>query len=122
MSTFVEDCGFEFAETKRYARRKGGRKPLKQGRALTITTPKIDLTVKATRDFKPLTVIELLKGRTVNLTDAEDDALRQGIDGADFSCIANLGKNCFQLLLGPARFVNVCKSTFFVFDITITNN
>jgi hypothetical protein len=99
LETFLPSCGHEFFETTRYLRRQ---KTQRRSKAA-----KVDLGIRATRQYRVDDLVESLKGRTVDLTDDEDDALREDVNGADFSCIANLGKNCFQLLLGPARFVNV---------------
>jgi histone-lysine N-methyltransferase SUV420H len=102
LESFIPGCGFEFFETTRYRRRQRSKGSSSSAKS------KVDLGVRATRAYRVNDLIEALKGRTVDLTDEEDDALREDVNGGDFSCIANLGKNCFQLLLGPARFVNVC--------------
>ena len=51
-----------------------------------------------------------MKGGIASLTEEEDDQMR--IDGTrkDFSVIYTSRKDCFSLLLGPARFVNVSGS------------
>ncbi|CAO1630423.1 unnamed protein product [Parajaminaea phylloscopi] len=83
---------------------------------------KADLCVVAVKKFKPGDLIPC-KGGVKDLTKAEDEALRNeaaasreskpkqpysGVlgQGRDFSIIKSSMRNCSQLLLGPARFVN----------------
>lgn len=83
---------------------------------------KADLCVVAVKPFKPGDFIHC-KGGVKELTKAEDEALRNeaaasrdnrakqpyaGVlgQGRDFSIIKSSMRNCSQLLLGPARFVN----------------
>ncbi|KAI5480556.1 GTP-binding protein 1, partial [Pseudohyphozyma bogoriensis] len=69
------------------------------------TGPKrIEVGVFATRAFKKGEEIPL-KGMVASLTDEEDDTLREGA-GRDFSVLWSDRRQAFQLLMGPARFVN----------------
>lgn len=86
------------------------------------TGSKADLCVVAVKSFKPGDLIPC-KGGVKDLTKAEDESLRNeaaasrenkvkqcysgGLgQGRDFSIIKSSMRNCSQLLLGPARFVN----------------
>ena len=94
-------------------------KPIKSARNMPTPSPTpppgspataaqsfIDVAVFATKAFKKGETIAL-KGGIAALTEEEDDQMR--IDGTrkDFSVIYTSRKDCFSLLLGPARFVNV---------------
>lgn len=67
----------------------------------------LDLGVKATRDFKVHEYVKLY-GSAADLTDDQDDEMRMDTSQlkADFSVLFNPTKNCFQIFMGPARFVN----------------
>lgn len=75
-------------------------------------SPLLDLAIKATRIFQVGEVIPSLKGTLADLTAKQDDDLRQDVNGmqSDFSVLYNPTRKVFQLLLGPARFCNVCRS------------
>lgn len=64
----------------------------------------------ATRKFKKGEEINLCRGGVADLTEEEDNKLRQGGQKADFSVLYSSRKKCFGLLLGPARFVNVSQA------------
>lgn len=66
----------------------------------------LDLGVIATKPFPVGEIIPRLLGSVADLTDEQDDALRG--QRLDFSVTMNAGRNKFQALFGPARFVNVC--------------
>lgn len=68
----------------------------------------LDLGVRATRAFAVGEIIPKLLGKVMDLTDEQDDALR-GLR-LDFSVTMNAGRNKFQALFGPARFVNVRRA------------
>jgi len=65
--------------------------------------------VFATRKFKKGEEINLCRGGVADLTEEEDNKLRQGGQKADFSVLYSSRKKSFGLLLGPARFVNVSQ-------------
>ena len=73
-------------------------------------SPLLDLAIKATRIFQVGEVIPSLKGTLADLTAKQDDDLRQDVNGmqSDFSVLYNPTRKVFQLLLGPARFCNIC--------------
>lgn len=48
-----------------------------------------------------------LRGGVADLSEEEDDKMREGGGRSDFSVLWSERKKCFGLLLGPARFVNV---------------
>ncbi|CAO1624397.1 unnamed protein product [Jaminaea pallidilutea] len=100
--------------------RRSGNMPV-QG-AHSKSNAKADLCVVAVKAFKPGDLVQC-KGGVKDLTKKEDEALRNeaaasrdGPDGSayagvlgqgrDFSIIKSSMRNCSQLLLGPARFVN----------------
>lgn len=70
----------------------------------------IEVAVFATRKFKKGEEINLCRGGVADLTEEEDNKLRQGGQKADFSVLYSSRKKSFGLLLGPARFVNVSTS------------
>lgn len=72
----------------------------------------IDVAVFATRDYKVGDIVDL-KGGLVDLTEEEDDTFRASGSKMDFSVLWSSRKDCFCLLLGPARFVNVSTGYFF---------
>ena len=71
-------------------------------------SPLLDLTIRATRNYRVGDVIPHLRGSLAALTDEQDDRLRQDRGGlqADFSVLVD-SQGTFQLFLGPARFINV---------------
>ncbi|GJN90876.1 hypothetical protein Rhopal_003890-T1 [Rhodotorula paludigena] len=109
------DSGIAFHETDRYKNPRGanaaGRKakavPAAVATAAARRDPEtfIEVGVFATRDFKKGEVIGL-KGGVADLTEEEDDEMRLSGGRSDFSVLWSERKNCFCLLLGPARFVN----------------
>ncbi|PRQ74646.1 hypothetical protein AAT19DRAFT_14999, partial [Rhodotorula toruloides] len=64
-----------------------------------------EVGVFATRNFKKGEVVNL-RGGIADLTEEEDDEMRDSGGRRDFSVLWSERKNCFCLLLGPARFVN----------------
>jgi len=78
----------------------------------TTRTGKSELCVIATHDLKPGTTIVDLKGSMADLTDEQDEALKntgraKGGIRKDFSVIYSASRGVNHLFLGPARFVNV---------------
>jgi hypothetical protein len=78
----------------------------------TTRTGKSELCVIATRELKPGTTIVDLKGSMADLTDEQDEALKNtgratGGIRKDFSVIYSASRGVNHLFLGPARFVNV---------------
>lgn len=100
------DTGIAFRETDRYTR------PVNRTYPTPSPTPPpgspafIDVAVFATRRFRVGDILEL-KGGIASLTEDEDDAMRRDGQRKDFSVIFTSRSQCFSLLLGPARFVNV---------------
>ncbi|PWN28055.1 hypothetical protein BDZ90DRAFT_259882 [Jaminaea rosea] len=107
------------AAPKTKPRRSGGNDA---SRGSAASNAKADICVIAVRNFKPGEYI-MCKGGLTDLTKTEDEALRNeaaasrqatatqpygGVlgQGRDFSIIKSSARNCSQLLLGPARFVN----------------
>lgn len=80
--------------------------------ATSIRSPAtfIEVGVFATRDFKKGEIINL-RGGVADLSEEEDDKMREGGGRSDFSVLWSARKKCFGLLLGPARFVNVSFSS-----------
>ena len=70
----------------------------------------IEVGVFATRDFKKGEIVNL-RGGVADLSEEEDDKMREGGGRSDFSVLWSERKKCFGLLLGPARFVNVSSRT-----------
>lgn len=113
------------AQAKEY--QAGPTKPTRGRRSGEVAAPlaagsKADLCVVAVRDMVPGEIIPC-KGGVKDLSKSEDEALRNeaaanrgrpddqaygGVlgQGRDFSIIKSSMRNCSQLLLGPARFVN----------------
>lgn len=67
----------------------------------------IEVGVFATRDLRKGEIVNL-RGGVADLSEEEDDKMREGGGRSDFSVLWSERKKCFGLLLGPARFVNVC--------------
>ncbi|ORY89261.1 hypothetical protein BCR35DRAFT_262388 [Leucosporidium creatinivorum] len=65
----------------------------------------IEVGVFATRNFKKGEIVNL-RGGVADLSEEEDDKMREGGGRSDFSVLWSARKKCFGLLLGPARFVN----------------
>ena len=81
----------------------------------TTRTGKSELCVIATRDIKSGTTIVDLKGSMADLTDEQDEALKntgraKGGIRKDFSVIYSASRGVNHLFLGPARFVNVSSA------------
>lgn len=107
---FRPDCGIAFHETDRYKNPRAGvtakaRKNLQAVTSRRDPASFIEVGVFATRDFKKGDVINL-RGGIADLTEEEDDEMRLSGGRSDFSVLWSERKNCFCLLLGPARFVN----------------
>ncbi|CEQ39589.1 SPOSA6832_01139 [Sporobolomyces salmonicolor] len=107
---FRPECGIAFHETDRYKNPAGltGAKAKKNLSAIAARRDPstfIEVGVFATRSFKKGEVINL-RGGIADLTEEEDDELRDSGGRSDFSVLWSERKNCFCLLLGPARFVN----------------
>ncbi|GAA5999938.1 hypothetical protein JCM10207_005980 [Rhodosporidiobolus poonsookiae] len=114
------DSGISFHETDRYTnpcstaalgqRNKGKKKALPEVVAANKKKDPsqfIEVGVFATRAFKKGEVVNL-RGGVADLTDEQDDELRGERGRSEFSVLWSERKNCFCLLLGPARFVNHC--------------
>ncbi|GAA5887805.1 hypothetical protein JCM5296_001773 [Sporobolomyces johnsonii] len=107
---FRPECGIAFHETDRY-KNPAGLKGAKAKKNLSAIAARrdpstfIEVGVFATRSFKKGEVINL-RGGIADLTEEEDDELRDSGGRSDFSVLWSERKNCFCLLLGPARFVN----------------
>ncbi|GAA5968072.1 hypothetical protein JCM21900_004503 [Sporobolomyces salmonicolor] len=107
---FRPECGIAFHETDRY-KNPAGLKGAKAQKNLSAIAARrdpstfIEVGVFATRSFKKGEVINL-RGGIADLTEEEDDELRDSGGRSDFSVLWSERKNCFCLLLGPARFVN----------------
>ncbi|BGP16620.1 hypothetical protein JCM10213_000464 [Rhodosporidiobolus nylandii] len=107
------DSGVAFHETDRYKNPSaaGAKKKKKAAPAAVAAAARrdaemfIEVGVFATRSYKKGETI-LLHGGLADLTDAEDDALRGANGRSEFSVLWSKMKQCFSLLLGPARFVN----------------
>ena len=105
------DSGISFHETDRYKNPRGN-KSRKGKKPIAVDTPArrdpatfIEVGVFATRNFKKGEVVNL-RGGIADLTEEEDDEMRDSGGRRDFSVLWSERKNCFCLLLGPARFVN----------------
>lgn len=105
------DSGISFHETDRYKNPRGN-KSRKGKKPIAVDTPArrdpatfIEVGVFATRKFKKGEVVNL-RGGIADLTEEEDDEMRDSGGRRDFSVLWSERKNCFCLLLGPARFVN----------------
>lgn len=103
------ETAIAFHETDRYTKPpKSARLP--PGSPLRMSADRaakfIDVAVFATRKLKKGDVIEL-RGGFAHLTEEEDDKLRNSGEKMDFSVFWSDRHDCFSLLLGPARFVNV---------------
>ncbi|GAA5878958.1 hypothetical protein JCM3774_000673 [Rhodotorula dairenensis] len=105
------DSGISFHETDRYKNPRGD-KSRKGKKPVAVDTPArrdpatfIEVGVFATRNFKKGEVVNL-RGGIADLTEEEDDEMRDSGGRRDFSVLWSQRKNCFCLLLGPARFVN----------------
>jgi len=75
-------------------------------------SPLLDLAIKATTTFRQGDIIPSLKGSLADLTEDQDNDLREDVNGlqSDFSVLFNPTRKVFQLLLGPARFCNVRRA------------
>ncbi|GAA6061001.1 hypothetical protein JCM10212_000687, partial [Sporobolomyces blumeae] len=107
---FRPDCGIAFHETDRYKNPRAGVSARAKKNLAAVTSRRdpasfIEVGVFATRDFKKGDVINL-RGGVADLTEEEDDEMRLSGGRSDFSVLWSERKNCFCLLLGPARFVN----------------
>ncbi|GAA6022915.1 hypothetical protein JCM11491_006627 [Sporobolomyces phaffii] len=107
---FHPDCGIAFHETDRYKNPRSGVSARAKKNLAAVTSRRdpasfIEVGVFATRDFKKGELINL-RGGIADLTEEEDDELRLSGGRSDFSVLWSERKNCFCLLLGPARFVN----------------
>ncbi|GAA5893490.1 SET domain-containing protein [Sporobolomyces salmoneus] len=107
---FRPDCGIAFHETDRYKNPRSGVTARAKKNIAAVTSRRdpasfIEVGVFATRDFKKGEVINL-RGGIADLTEDEDDEMRLSGGRSDFSVLWSERKNCFCLLLGPARFVN----------------
>ncbi|BGP48598.1 histone lysine methyltransferase Set9 [Rhodotorula kratochvilovae] len=107
------DSGIAFHETDRYKNPRGV-PGSKKGKAVPASVAAklrrdpetfIEVGVFATRAFKKGEVVNL-RGGIADLTEEEDDELRGEGGRSDFSVLWSQRKECFCLLLGPARFVN----------------
>ncbi|BGP02408.1 hypothetical protein RTBOTA2_003882 [Rhodotorula toruloides] len=104
------ESGIAFHETDRYKNPRNGPRGKKRA-SLPATTSRrdpetfIEVGVFATRNFKKGEVVNL-RGGIADLTEEEDDEMRDSGGRRDFSVLWSERKNCFCLLLGPARFVN----------------
>ncbi|BGP25050.1 histone-lysine N-methyltransferase SUV420H [Rhodotorula toruloides] len=104
------ESGIAFHETDRYKNPRSGPRGKKRA-SLPATTSRrdpetfIEVGVFATRNFKKGEVVNL-RGGIADLTEEEDDEMRDSGGRRDFSVLWSERKNCFCLLLGPARFVN----------------
>ncbi|KAM0752373.1 hypothetical protein T439DRAFT_206708 [Meredithblackwellia eburnea MCA 4105] len=109
------DSGITFHETDRYSKLPKSAKvrqtpsptppPPAVGSSRDRPASSIEVAVFASRRFKKGEKIKL-KGGVADLSEEQDDALRQSGEKKDFSVLHSARKNCFSLLLGPARFVN----------------
>ncbi|GAA5843854.1 hypothetical protein JCM3766R1_005947 [Sporobolomyces carnicolor] len=104
------DCGIAFHETDRYKNPRAGVTARAKKNLAAVTSRRdpasfIEVGVFATRNFKKGEVINL-RGGIADLTEEEDDEMRLSGGRSDFSVLWSERKNCFCLLLGPARFVN----------------
>ncbi|GAA5925580.1 uncharacterized protein JCM15063_005063 [Sporobolomyces koalae] len=107
---FMPDCGIAFHETDRYKNPRAGVTARARKNLAAVTSRRdpatfIEVGVFATRNFKKGDVINL-RGGIADLTEEEDDEMRLSGARSDFSVLWSERKNCFCLLLGPARFVN----------------
>ncbi|GAA5989090.1 hypothetical protein JCM5350_003591 [Sporobolomyces pararoseus] len=107
---FRPDCGIAFHETDRYKNPRAGVTARAKKNLAAVTSRRdpasfIEVGVFATRDFKKGDLINL-RGGIADLTEEEDDEMRLSGGRSDFSVLWSERKNCFCLLLGPARFVN----------------
>ncbi|KAK4056732.1 histone lysine methyltransferase Set9 [Microbotryomycetes sp. JL221] len=80
----------------------------------------IEVGVFATRNYKKGEVI-YLRGGVADLSEEEDDKMREDGGRSDFSVLWSDRKKCFCLLLGPARFVNHDCRNNVVFQLTGSN-
>jgi hypothetical protein len=126
---FRPDSGIAFHETDRYtnpsaavagAMGKGKKKSLPASvKAVVKVVPKsnIEVGVFATKAFKKGDVIQL-RGALAELTDEEDDKLRDGKERSEFSVLWSERKKCYNLLLGafpPFPFLPTFRAIDLVF-------
>ncbi|KAM0791426.1 hypothetical protein ACM66B_005885 [Microbotryomycetes sp. NB124-2] len=127
------DSGIAFHETDRYTRtvksvlRQANDSPSRAiAKAAAAATANrkpdtfIEVGVFATRSYKKGEVIKL-RGGVADLSEEEDDKMREDGGRSDFSVLWSDRKKCFCLLLGPARFVNHDCRNNVVFQLTGSN-
>lgn len=120
------DSGIAFHETDRYKNPRGLSKSRREPPAAVAAKLRrdpstfIEVGVFATRAFKKGEVVNL-RGGIADLTEEEDDEMRDEGGRSDFSVLWSQRKECFCLLLGPARFVNHDCRNNVEFQLTGTN-
>ncbi|KAK4054419.1 histone lysine methyltransferase Set9 [Microbotryomycetes sp. JL201] len=127
------DSGIAFHETDRYTRtvktvqKQASDSPSRAiaaaaAAATANRTPDtfIEVGVFATRSYKKGETIQL-RGGVADLSEEEDDKMREDGGRSDFSVLWSDRKKCFCLLLGPARFVNHDCRNNVVFQLTGSN-
>ncbi|GAA5921706.1 hypothetical protein JCM3775_001776 [Rhodotorula graminis] len=119
------DSGIAFHETDRYKNPRGLSKsrpmpPPVAAKLRRDPSTFIEVGVFATRAFKKGEVVNL-RGGIADLTEEEDDEMRDEGGRSDFSVLWSQRKECFCLLLGPARFVNHDCRNNVEFQLTGTN-
>ena len=119
------DSGIAFHETDRYKNPRGlsRSRPMPPPVAAKLRRDPstfIEVGVFATRAFKKGEVVNL-RGGIADLTEEEDDEMRDEGGRSDFSVLWSQRKECFCLLLGPARFVNHDCRNNVEFQLTGTN-
>ncbi|GAA5967859.1 hypothetical protein JCM11641_005788 [Rhodosporidiobolus odoratus] len=110
------DSGIAFHETDRYknpfatGKFKGAQRRNRKAGEIAASSKKdpssfIEVGVFATKSFRKGEVVNL-RGGVADLTDEQDDELRGENGRSEFSVLWSQRKQCFCLLLGPARFTN----------------